>query len=398
MKLAISLKPEPKLLVLWVTTDCNLRCKYCYARGGEKPKYMSWQVAKRALDFMISHSKRFTVQFSGGEPLLNIDLIEKVVGYTQELKGLNIRYQVQTNATIIDLKMAMRLKHLNIGIGVSFDGPPDVNDNLRPFFDGKGSTTDTITGLQHLRTVGIRTGLTCVLSADNVKELPRLVELVSYLGNIEGITFDVLRPIGRSMNSGVKQADPESAAKYVRAALLKADEIAYYGGKKVKFREVEQIKHLFSTKKIRRHHCYFDTSQMLVVTPEGDVYPCPSLTDPEFYLGNIMDQNFDEELATNLRKAKRLIPYPDRCSTCPVRWICGGPCLAQVYAYRNSSDKINLTACAIKKAFIDYVVEKYKSTQLFTDKSANKNLSPGKDSRKEEICTMKEIQKLKKIF
>jgi len=374
-----------KLLVLWVTTDCNLRCRYCYANGGEKTKYMNWQIAKRALDLMINHSRSFTVQFAGGEPLLNMDLIEKVVNYTQ---GLNVCYQLQTNATLIDSKMAMHLKHLNIGIGVSLDGLPEVNDYLRPFPDGKGSTIATITGLQYLGVVGIHVGLTCVLSADNIKGLPGLVELISYLGNVEGITFDVLRPVGKAKNSNVKQANPRLSAKYVSFSLQRADKIARQGGKKVKFREVEQIKYLISTRRIRQHHCYFDTSQMLMVKPGGEVYPCPSLTGfPEFYLGNIMKQNFAKRLAINLEKAKKLIIYPDRCFTCPERWLCGGPCLAHVYAQHKLSDKINLTECAIKKVLINYVLKKSRLTHF----SIN-IVSQGKSKKAKTAAQLKYIQ------
>ncbi len=82
-------EPGLKELVLWVTTDCNLRCRYCYANGGDKAEYMDWQVAKQTLDIMLSHSDGFKIQFAGGEPLLNIDLIEQVVGYTL---GLGILY------------------------------------------------------------------------------------------------------------------------------------------------------------------------------------------------------------------------------------------------------------------------------------------------------------------
>ncbi len=184
----LSLPKEPRLkeLVLWVTTDCNLRCRYCYASGGDKAEYMDCQVAKQALDLMLSQSDGFKIQFAGGEPLLNMDLIEQVVGYTQ---GLGIRYQLQTNATLIDDKIAGNLKRLAVDVGVSLDGLPAVNDPLRSFADGQGSTAATIAGLENLRAAGIGVGLTCVLSAENVTELCGLVELASYLGNVDGINL-----------------------------------------------------------------------------------------------------------------------------------------------------------------------------------------------------------------
>lgn len=101
----LSLPKEPRLkeLVLWVTTDCNLCYRYCYASGGDEAEYMGGQVAKQALDLMLSQSDGFKIQFAGGEPLLNMNPIEQVVRYTQ---GRSIRYQLQTNATLINKGMS----------------------------------------------------------------------------------------------------------------------------------------------------------------------------------------------------------------------------------------------------------------------------------------------------
>lgn len=355
-------EPELKLLVLWVTTDCNLRCRYCYANGGDNAEYMDWRIAKRALDLMADCSKSFTIQFAGGESLLNIDLIEQVVHYTQ---GLNVCYQLQTNATLIDTRMAMRLNQLKVTVGVSLDGLPEANDYLRPFADGQGSTMATIAGLQQLGAVGIRVGLTCVLSASNIEGLPRLVEVASYLGNIEGIALDVLRPIGRAKESDVRQANPRLAVQYLNAALRRVDEITSQGGRKVKFREVERIRYLLSQGIERHYHCHFDACQMLIIKPEGEVYPCTSLTSfPEFYLGNIMEEKFTKGLAINLKKVKDLVASPAHCFACPERWLCGGPCPAQVYAQRKISNKMNLTECSIKRVFINYVYEKYSRKEI----------------------------------
>jgi uncharacterized protein len=362
---------------------------------------MDWRIAKRALDLMADCSRSFTIQFAGGEPLLNIDLIEQVVHYMQ---GLNVCYQLQTNATLINARMAMRLKQLKIAVGVSLDGLPEVNDYLRSFADGQGSTMATIAGLQQLGAVGIRVGLTCVLSASNIEGLPRLVEVASYLGNIEGIALDVLRPIGRAKESDsylgniegialdvlrpigrakesdVRQANPRLVVQYLNAALRRADEITSQGGRKVKFREVERIRYLLSQGIKRHYHCYFDACQMLIIKPEGEVYPCTSLTSfPEFYLGNIMEEKFAKGLAINLKKAKDLVASPAHCFACNERWLCGGPCPAQVYAQRKLSNKMNLTECLIKRVFIHYALKKSRLTYPSVNKiQGDKNCSSAK--------------------
>lgn len=344
-----------KELVLWVTTGCNLRCRYCYANGGNDVEYMDWQVAKRALDLMLNQSDNFKIQFAGGEPLLNLELVEQVVQYT---KGLNTRYQLQTNATLIDRDVAKNLKQLGIAVGVSLDGLPAVNDSLRPFLDGQGSTLATIAGLENLRAADICVGLTCVLSAENVAGLPKLVELASYLGNVEGISFDLLRPIGRAKKREVRQADPALVARFVNATLRRADELALMGGRRVRFREVERMYYLLTHRMRRQHRCYFSAGQLLMVKPNGDAYPCASLTSfPGFCLGNIMEEDFAERLATTLEKGRQLVTCPTHCLTCPDHWLCGGPCPAQTYA-QQSAGEAKPTECYVKRAFIDYVKRK----------------------------------------
>ena len=343
--------------MLWVTTDCNLRCRYCYVYGdGEiEYEYMNWQVAKQAIDFMLHRGCTFNIQFAGGEPLLNLPLIEKVVRYT---RGLGISgYQLQTNATSIDAEIAGDLKRLGIDmVGVSLDGMPAVNDTLRPFVDGRGSTTATIAGLQCLRAAGIRVGLTSVLSAEGVEELPSLVDLASYLG-VDGISLDLLRLVGRAGRDGIGQAPPQLAAQYLDSALKRADELAVMGRQRVRFREVEHMRHLLSHRVERRYRCYFDAGHLLMVKPNGDAYPCPSLTGfPEFYLGNIMEEGSPQELVNNLEKTSLLISPPKRCLSCREHWLCGGQCPAQTYSQQVGGD-MKLTECYVRRTFIAHAAK-----------------------------------------
>src|SRR5690606_28338182 len=116
--------------------------------------------------------------------------------------------------------MANRLKDLGIGVGISLDGLPAVNDKLRFFFGGRGSTEAVVAGAKNLSDAGIIVGMTCVLTALNVRGLPGLVGLASYLGNVEGISIDLLRPIGRASRELI--ADPTLAAQYLDAAIMQA--------------------------------------------------------------------------------------------------------------------------------------------------------------------------------
>jgi uncharacterized protein len=341
-------------LILWTTTDCNLRCRYCYASGGDKPEYMGWEVAKRALDLAaVGHLGK--VQFAGGEPLLNLGLIEEVVAYT---RGWNVSYQIQTNGTLLDAATAQLLRRMRIAVGVSLDGVPEVNDRLRPLAEGRGSTAAVIAGIQQAGSAGIRVGMTTVLSHENVEGLPDLVALASYLGNVEGISLDVLRPVGRALLSGVRPPDPDRAAHSVSRAIDRAEEIATMRGNAVKFREVERMRRLVVSEGARSHRCCFDAGQSLMVKPDGNAYPCASLSDfPEFFLGNVMDVHSGGEILQNMARVSGLCILADDCRLCPERSVCGGPCPAQVWTAPGVG-QVNRSECAVRTTFIHYAKSK----------------------------------------
>jgi len=319
--------------------------------GGEERAYMDWPVARRAIDLMADQSDRFKVQFAGGEPLMNFDLIEQIVSYSNDL-GAKAGFQLQTNATLISPSLAGRLRELGIRIGVSLDGLPKVNDMIRPFASKRGSTGAVVSGLRNLAAAGIRVGMTCVLTSENIEGLPSLVELASYLGNVDGITLDPLRPVGRGKQ--VMAPSPTQASRYLKEAIVRAEEIALIGGNKLKFREIERMKYTISNGFIRQHHCYFDACQSLMIKPDGDAYPCASLCLPEFGLGNILDEGFVDRVQEGLIDASRLIDRPHKCKQCSKRWLCGGPCPAGILSSRESLE----LECAIKTVFIGYLRKK----------------------------------------
>ncbi len=337
---------KPGLLALSLTEDCNLRCRYCYACGGERRLSMSRSKALRAIDVMAECFSCFKIQFTGGEPLLNLDLIEVAVDYLDDL-GLQVPCQVQTNATLINPDIAGRLRSLKVGIGVSLDGPPHVNDDLRPFPDGKGSTRSALRGIAALRDEGIWVGVTTVLSRANAGTLGRLVDLLSYLGNVEGIAIDFLRPVGRASRS--MQPDPGLAAEGIERAILRADHLAGVGGRRIKFRELERMKSTLRCGRVRHHHCNFDSCRSLVVLADGSTCVCPSMLDPKMMLGNIDETGFTEVLLYQMAEKRCLVQSPQECNACTDRWLCGGPCLAHYIAGLNLSIE-----CSAKKVFMNH--------------------------------------------
>jgi uncharacterized protein len=345
-------KPVLRELILWVTTDCNMKCSYCYASGGDTKHYMDWETARAAVDIIGSLPENYVIQFAGGEPLLNMKLIEQVVDYTS---GMDVSCQLQTNGTLITHSIAEYLKRMQIAVGVSLDGIPDVNDRLRRYPDGRGTAFDVLKGIQTLGEAGIRTGCTCVITEENIGRLPEMVDLLSYLGNVEGISLDFLRPSGRAVCGLIRPVEPETAATAVRAALERSDFIEEMGGRRVRFREVERMKHLLNNGIPREYRCYFDAGQSIVVKPDGDAYPCASLTGcPDFRLGNVHDGEFTEGLPDRMSEVRRRYRVPRSCAGCPDFELCGGPCPAQVYAYGLMDSPDEPPECTVRRELLRY--------------------------------------------
>jgi len=196
-----------RMLVLSLTGDCNLACRYCYASGQDR-RTMTWETARRAIDLAAKGGAPFILQFSGGEPLLALPLLRRTADYIRTNR-IRARMDLQTNGTLITDEVAAFLHDAGIGIGVSLDGRPSVHDALRCHPDGRGTSSDVIAGIQRLGQRGIEIGLTCVVTAENVGELPGIIEMAYYLGNVRRVGFDLLRGQGRG--AAVAPARPEAA-------------------------------------------------------------------------------------------------------------------------------------------------------------------------------------------
>ena len=137
-----------KAMCLNIAHDCNLRCKYCFASTGDYAggrKLMSEEVGKAAIDFLLKYSvgrKNLELDFFGGEPLMNIDVVKKVVEYARSKEkeyNKNFRFTMTTNGMLLDDEITDFLNREMSNIVLSVDGRPCINDANRPTPNGKGS-------------------------------------------------------------------------------------------------------------------------------------------------------------------------------------------------------------------------------------------------------------------
>ena len=141
-------KTVVKALCLHIAHDCNLACKYCFAEEGEyhgRRALMSFEVGKKALDFLIANSgnrKNLEVDFFGGEPLMNWDVVKQLVEYGRSKEkeyNKNFRFTMTTNGVLLNDEIMEYCNREMSNVVLSLDGRREVNDQMRPFRNGKGS-------------------------------------------------------------------------------------------------------------------------------------------------------------------------------------------------------------------------------------------------------------------
>ena len=142
-----------KSMILQLTQNCNLRCKYCvysgsYTNRTHNNKRMNWDTAKRALDFLLEHSSaspKIAIGFYGGEPLLEFELIQKCVAYAETIfVGKELHFNMTTNATLLSDEMIYFFQEHGFNITISLDGPKEVQDSNRVLADNETGSFNTV--------------------------------------------------------------------------------------------------------------------------------------------------------------------------------------------------------------------------------------------------------------
>ena len=141
-------KTVVKALCLHIAHDCNLACKYCFAEEGEyhgRRALMTFEVGRKALDFLIANSgsrRNLEVDFFGGEPLMNWQVVKDLVAYGREQEKLHdkhFRFTLTTNGVLLNEEVQAFVNKEMDNVVLSLDGRKEVNDRMRPFRNGKGS-------------------------------------------------------------------------------------------------------------------------------------------------------------------------------------------------------------------------------------------------------------------
>ena len=333
-----------QMMVLSLTGNCNLACRYCYASGQDR-SMMTWETARCAIDLAAAGGAPFILQFSGGEPLLALPLLRRIADYVRTNR-IRARMDLQTNGTLLTEETADFLHHAGIGIGISLDGRPDVHDVHRCYPDGCGSSMDVIAGIQCLGRRGIAVGLTCVVTEENVGRLSGIIEMAYYLGNVRRIGFDLLRTQGRG--TAVHSAREEEITQAMVEVFARNEHLGRLHGYRIAIAQEEQAACLSQRTGDGFSHCHAMSGAGVHIDAAGRIFACSSFVgDARFLLGDVehgIDVRRQAEVAHEMQDAMAF------CRACADFAGCGGACYARWSGQEHSA--LSNAECALKRAAI----------------------------------------------
>lgn len=343
-----------KALCLHVAHTCNLNCSYCFASQGKysgERAVMSFEVGKQALDFLVANSgsrHNLEVDFFGGEPLMNFDVVKQLVAYARSIEkdaGKNFRFTLTTNGMLIDDDVIDFANKEMSNVVLSLDGRKEVHDRYRVDYLGRGSWDRIVPKFKKL--VDAREGKNYYMRGTFTHQNPDFVNDIRVMLDLG---FNEL-----SMEPVVCAPDDPSALNEADLEIVK--------------QQYEELAELMLEKRnegkpFTFYHYMIDLSggpciykrisgcgsgtEYMAVTPWGDLYPCHQFVgDEKFKLGNIWDGVTNCEVQDEFRSCN-VYARPE-CADCWAKLYCSGGCAANAYHATGSIKGVYKSGCELFK-------------------------------------------------
>lgn len=378
--LQIDIKARPtqlKALCLHIAHDCNMCCKYCFAGEGEYSgdrSLMSFEVGKRALDFLIEQSgsrKNLEVDFFGGEPLLNFDVVKQLVAYARSIekeKGKNFRFTLTTNGVLLNDEVMEWANKECYNVVLSLDGRKETNDRMRRTRNDKGTYDLILPKFQKMakernqQGYYIR-GTYTHYNTDFANDILHLADLGFEQLAMEPVVTDP------KMDYALQESDiPKLKNQYD----LLAKEMCKRNREGKGFTFFHYMIDLEGGPCIykRISGCGVGTDYM-AVTPWGDLYPCHQFVgDEKFLLGNVFDGVKNTDIVNEFKLCN--VYSREACQDCFAKLYCSGGCSANAY---HTTGKITGTcdmSCELHRKRVENAIM-IKIDELFANSENNEN-------------------------
>ncbi len=343
-----------KALCLHVAHTCNLNCSYCFASQGKyhgERAIMSYEVGKRALDFLVENSgtrHNLEVDFFGGEPLMNFDVVKQLVAYARSIekeKNKNFRFTLTTNGVLIDDDVIDFANKEMSNVVLSLDGRKEIHDRFRVDYAGNGSWEKIVPKFQRLVNARGRKGY--YMRGTFTHANPDFLEDIRTMLDL-GFTELSMEPVVTAPN------DPSALTEADRRIVMEQYE---------KLAEL-MLKRDAEGKPFTFYHYMIDLkggpciykrisgcgsgTEYMAVTPWGDLYPCHQFVgDEKFRLGDIW-HGVDNTTIQN-EFASCNVYAREECRDCWARLYCSGGCAANAYHATGSVRGVYKEGCELFK-------------------------------------------------
>ena len=350
-----------KALCLHVAHTCNLNCAYCFASQGKyhgERALMSFEVGKRALDFLIEHSGKRTnleVDFFGGEPLMNWDVVKQLVAYarTQEqAHGKRFRFTLTTNGVLLDDDVIDFANREMSNVVLSLDGRKEIHDRLRVDYAGNGSYDRIVPKFKHL--VDARGGKNYYMRGTFTHANPDFTKDVFHMADL-GFTELSMEPVVCDPDDPAALTDEDIETVKEQYELLALDMLR-------REREGHPITFYHYMLDLTGGPCIYKRisgcgsgTEYMAVTPWGDLYPCHQFVGEEAYkLGDVWQGVTNTALREEFR-ACNAYSRPE-CADCWARLYCSGGCAANAYHATGSIDGVYKPGCELFRKRIECAI------------------------------------------
>ncbi|MCR5542244.1 MAG: thioether cross-link-forming SCIFF peptide maturase [Ruminococcus sp.] len=361
-----------KAMCLHISHDCNLRCKYCFASTGDfgvGRKLMDLETAKRAIDFLIEKSgdrKFLEVDFFGGEPSMNFDVVMQTVEYARSREaatGKTFRFTTTTNGMHLTEEMIDFINKEMYNVVLSIDGRKEVNDRMRVRVDGTGCY-DLITK-NFKRLVDKRPndkdwyvrGTYTKYNLDFSEDVVHLHDLGFEQISVEPVMADAKEPYA------ITEADLPRIFKEYEVLAEKIKKIRSEG-KFINFFHfmLDLDQGPCAIKRLRGCGC---GNEYVAITPDGDIYPCHQFVGvDEYKMGSLYDGTFNLEMKDEFAKAH--VYNKPECKKCWAKFYCSGGCNANNYIYQGDIHAAHKLSCQIQKKRLEVAIL-MKAVQLLDE-------------------------------
>jgi len=346
-----------KSMCLNIAHDCNLKCKYCFAAKGDfgtGRKLMSFDTGKKAIDFLIKNSgprKNLEVDFFGGEPLLNFQVIKEIVNYSRNIEkkyNKNFRFTLTTNGLLLNDENIKYINQEMHNVVLSLDGRKKINDKFRVNINGDGCYDKIISKFKKL--VLNRGEKDYYIRGTFTRENLNFTEDILHINSL-GFKNISIEPVvcDKNLPYSIRGENLEEIYKeYNKLAniLLKNNNFNFFHF------NINLNQGPCAIKRLRGCSC---GNEYIAITPEGDIYPCHQFVGNDSWkMGNLHENTFNKKIKNYFSETH--IYSKKNCKDCWAKFYCSGGCNANNFQYAGQVNRPYEISCKLQKKRLECAI------------------------------------------